>query len=498
MSLRSLTLRVKLTLWYTFVFAFIQYGLVAAVFFYRGNFVRHYVDQRKLDSAEALAKEMRDFGEPRSAADLREMIDGTEGFLHAWVRDPTGRIMARTNSPDIAPPPLSARESEMTGMVSAKIEALQEREAERLTGRSDKLRLITIPYRERGGYPLYIQVIARTADLGVFSELFSIYLPIGLIGAAFAAWLIAGRAVKPILQLSEAAAQVSPTGGSIDLQHSEEEITRLNGSLNKAIGRMEAGYRAQEQFISNVSHELKTPISVILTESQVLARGRATREEYSSWAQKVTSEMQRLGRLVESFLKLTRTTGGNEPNEREPVRVLDLALETVSHCTPLAILHSVRLVPNISLEGADGPDPIILGDEDLLRTLLDNLICNAIRFSPTDAVVEINVAFEPGYALCTVRDHGPGMPDEYLTTIFDRFVQVPGQNSRSKGTGLGLSIAQHIAQVHGGEVSAKNNPDGGCSFITKLPVEPSELPTDDDGASPREPSDLESEPTKLS
>lgn len=474
MSLRSLTLRVKLTLWYLFVFAFIQIGLVGAVVYLRGDHVRDYVDRGKIDAAESLAKNMRNFGEPRSPDQLRAMFTDPDDFVHAWVRDQSGRILARTTPADVAPPPLSSGESEQTGMIGAKLETLTPNDAERLTGVRRSMRLITIPYRERGSYPLYLQVITRTAYLGLFSELFSVYLPIGLIAAACAAWLIAGRAVKPILQLSEAAAQVSPTGGSIDLQHSEEEITRLNGSLNKAIGRMEAGYRAQEQFISNVSHELKTPISVILTESQVLARSQATRSQYATWAQKVTSEMQRLGRLVESFLKLTRTSSGNEPTAREPVRVLDLALETVSHCTPLAKLHDVRLVPNISLEGADGPDPIILGDEDLLRTLLDNLICNAIRFSPTAAVVEINVAFEPGFALCTVRDHGPGMPDEYLTTIFDRFVQVPDQNSRSKGTGLGLSIAQHIAQVHGGEVSAHNNEDGGCSFITRLPVEPSE------------------------
>jgi signal transduction histidine kinase len=295
----------------------------------------------------------------------------------------------------------------------------------------------------------------------------------GFLAAGLAGWLLAGRVVSPVEQLSEEVKQVSPK--TIDTRmavgSADDEITRLRQELNNALERLERGYAAQGRFIANVAHDLKTPIAVMLAESQVIRGHEESCEEYRRYRDSVEEEMRHLGGLVEGFLTLARADQGEFLARREPVPLHDILLDCVAHCTAEASHREVRIIPSIEATDVHA-EPEILGDPDLLCTMLDNLIRNAIRFSPVDATIDVRARSNQEHAALEVRDRGPGIPPAAIQTIFDRFAQASIQDARSKGTGLGLAIAKSVAELHGGKIGVTNCPDGGCCFTVELPLNP--------------------------
>jgi signal transduction histidine kinase len=295
----------------------------------------------------------------------------------------------------------------------------------------------------------------------------------GFLAAGLAGWLLAGRVVSPVERLREEVKQVGPRtiDSRMEVGSADDEMARLRRELNNALERLERGYAKQERFIANVAHDLKTPIAVMLTESQVVGGRDESLEEYRRYRATVEEEMRYLGGLVEGFLTLARADQGEFLARREPVPLHDVLLDCVSRCRAEASDRGVRIIPSIE-PAADGAEPEVLGDRDLLCAMLSNLIRNAIRFSPGNAAVDVRARCDQRRAAFAVRDRGPGIPPEVLPSIFDRFVQAPAAHARSQGTGLGLAIARTVAELHGGEIGVVNCADGGCRFTVRLPLRP--------------------------
>jgi signal transduction histidine kinase len=293
---------------------------------------------------------------------------------------------------------------------------------------------------------------------------------VGPIAAAIAGWFIGGIAVAPFERLRRLASGLRPesVGRSLEFDSSNSEVSRLTEELDRARQRMMEGFASQERFLSNVSHEIKTPISVMLLEAQTLDTDGAP-EHVRDFVESVGEEMHRLGKLVESFLTLTRVRDGKGIARIMRCGVNDLVMDSAEHCTPMARQHRVTLSPGL-LASEETMDASIAGEPELLRTMLDNLVRNAIRFSPVDDRVEIRASVADGSASIVVRDHGPGIPESLLTTIFDRFAQAGDEQRKGRGHGLGLAIAQGIAELHGGRISVENCEDRGCSFEIVLPL----------------------------
>lgn len=296
--------------------------------------------------------------------------------------------------------------------------------------------------------------------------------PVGLLAAAFAGWVIAGIAVRPLRQLGLIASQMRPDNLAqpIDFQSSAHELTSLKQELDQMRQRIETGYEAQERFVANVSHELKTPIATVLTEAQTLGRPDSSPREVRQFIESTQDEMRRLGRLVESFLMLTRVRHGKPlESTRTTIPVNDFVLDSLQHCWKFAEQHGVRLHAVLAEE--TDRDLLMIGDPELLRTLVDNLLRNAIRFSPQGSRVEVVVRTDGADKICIcVQDKGPGIPEPLIDRIFDRFAQGKGEEKLGRGSGLGLEIAQGIAELHGGRISVGNIRDGGCEFCATLPL----------------------------
>lgn len=477
---RHLPLRWKLTIWYLSLFGVIQASLLVAAMLFRQDAISQafHDDLRRWSSITA--QRIAALDRAWSQRDLERAIPMGAEFLFCTIRNrrgeeivATGEFQAGQLSTDQLMD-LLERDDRFSFMTVTADDAVA------LAQVDDELRVVALRFEDASREPYFLQGAVSAQPLRALPtlavDLFAIGIPVGLIACGVAAWLLAGKAVAPIMRISETVRSMDPSHleARVELQGEDAEIARLQDELNHALQRIEVAFQAQEQFISNISHELKTPVSVLLSEAQVLQAGsRKQRGRYQEFAASVEEEMRRLGQLVESFLTLARARHEGL-TRREQVPLNDIVLESVQHCSPLAGRGGVRVLAHLAeASSCDGPEfcnmePEILGDAELLRAMIDNLLRNAVRFSPSGGVVEVTVRVNAGSARIEVADEGPGVPDEIHATLFDRFVQGP-QETRRGGLGLGLAIARSVAELHGGTIGLSNRPSRGCVFWVQLP-----------------------------
>ncbi len=337
-------------------------------------------------------------------------------------------------------------------------------------------RLALKPLRDSEGRAFRLLVGSSDASydqmIGLTYRIVALTVIAGVAAAGLASWLIAGLATAPLHELRRLAGSLSPEGIDQDMvispsSLSSQELAALRKELEVARARLRQALNAQDRFISSVSHELKTPIAVLLTEAQTID-ARTLPDEPRKFVQSVTEEMRRLGRMVESFLTLTRVRGGMQLVSPDRCSINDVVIEAVQSSGKMARQYGVSVVP--ALADAD-VNPVITGDSELLRVMIDNLIHNAVRFSREGQRVEVSVVPIDATCQVRVRDFGPGVPEDLKDRLFERFVQAPGEAARGRGHGLGLSIAQGIAELHGGRIAVHNMTEGGgCEFTVSLPV----------------------------
>lgn len=287
-------------------------------------------------------------------------------------------------------------------------------------------------------------------------------------------WFISGIAVAPIYRAQELIQQLNPVDfnterGELETINESDgsEVDELSLEVDAARERIQAAFEAQERFLANVSHEIKTPIAVMMIESQTLDL-EGMPEEVVRFTHSVTDEMKRLGGLVESFLTLTRLQDGHDRSRGLRVSVNEFIMDSIEHCSTMAGQQRVRLRPQLLAEEHEF-DTAVQGEPELLVTMLNNLIRNAIRFSGEDGVVSVTARYDEGKVYISVQDEGPGIPEDRVDHIFDRFSQSEKGRRRGRGHGLGLSIAKGIAELHRGTIVARNT-EPGCEFCITLPT----------------------------
>lgn len=473
MPWRARSLRLKLVSWFVLVFFLIQTTLLAAVVFFRREMITRSLESSLSTAAESMIDNILNSEAPLESAAIHELVPKGTDFVFYAVRSADGAILASAGLPDGVELPLTNLELVPAGPIGGVHTTIGPVLAEQLTGDSSMLRVVTVPFR-RGTESYYFQAAARDQLLerllGPFMDLVLLGVPVGVVAAILAAWLIAGRAVAPMQKLLEAARDVSPKRLSerFEVDTTDREVEALEGELNSALERLEAGYRAQDQFLSNVSHELRTPVAVLLTHAQVAKLGERSMEKGYAFVEKSEVLLKRLGKVVESFLVLARADLTEHPTT-DSVSVVDIVLGCLHSCKDLADQKSVRLTSNFP-EALDD-DRMFEGDANLLQTMVENLVLNAISHSREGADVALNVEYTDSAVRILVRDAGPGIPEEYLERIFDRFVQAPSNSGRTDGSGLGLAIASGIAKLHDGSISVSNNEGAGCTFVVTLPLD---------------------------
>jgi signal transduction histidine kinase len=279
--------------------------------------------------------------------------------------------------------------------------------------------------------------------------------------------------------LLEVPSYPSPPAASPDALDSSgpREVQELVRAYQDMLLRVQAGQKAQRDFVANVSHEMKTPLTSIQGFAQALIDGTAaTPAEQQQAAGIIYAEAGRMHRLVVDLLDLARLDAGTANLKSEPVNLAAL-LETVGEKFALQARQA-----GVTLEVQPGALPAVIGDGDRLAQVLTNLVDNALRYTPSGGTVTLSTRLEPESACVLVRDTGTGIAPEALPHIFERFYRAdparPG--GKDHGAGLGLAIAQEIALGHHGTLTAESQPGQGSTFTLRLP-----LPRPSDRRKPR-------------
>jgi two-component system sensor histidine kinase MprB len=280
---------------------------------------------------------------------------------------------------------------------------------------------------------------------------------VGGVGLGVALGRLASRnVVAPIVHVTEAARHIAATedlGRRIEVE-TQDEVGELAAHFNAMLDTLERSVAAQRQLVADASHELRTPITSLRTNIEVLAESELSGPERERLLIDVEEQTRELGMLVADLIELAR---GDEPRrEREDVRLDELVGE--------AVARARRHAPGVRFESVLEP-AVVDGTRERLARAVNNLLDNAARHSPPGGAVEVRV--DAGGV--RVRDHGAGVAPEDLPHLFDRFYR--GASARGRpGSGLGLAIVRQVAEQHGGSVQASNAPDGGAEFVLALPA----------------------------
>jgi two-component system, OmpR family, sensor kinase len=284
-------------------------------------------------------------------------------------------------------------------------------------------------------------------------------LVVGLAGG----WWLAGRAINPINDISGAAVKIAAGDLSqrINLADTENELGRLGTVLNSTFDRLSAALEEQKQFTADAAHELRTPVSVVLTQTQTALNRERTAAEYRETVESCQRAAQRMRRLIESLLELARLDAGQEPMKRERVNLVSTTLDCTKLVQPLADQRKVQIYYEV-------PPLECVGDAERLGQVITNLLTNAVNYNKENGEVRIAGESKNGTAIITVADTGPGIPAEDLPHIFKRFYRA--EKSRTSGrTGLGLSISKAIIDAHGGALDVISESGKGTTFTIRLP-----------------------------
>ncbi len=280
------------------------------------------------------------------------------------------------------------------------------------------------------------------------------------------AFAIASRAIAPITRLSLAMREIGSDrlDRRLDAPPRNDEIGELVRSFNDLLARLEEAFARERQFISDASHELKTPLTSINANAQLLLRwGDRDETIRRESLETIQHESAMLAEMVNGMLTLAKADRG-DAMPKEPVSLAHVAQEALRSCAGRAAERGLALKYEPSVEST-----IVEGDAHLLRQLVGNLIDNAIKFTPAGHV-RVALGANGGDAWVEVNDTGPGIADDELARVFERFYRADKAHSRSvAGTGLGLAIVRSIARVHGGHVEAGRAPEGGARMRVTLP-----------------------------
>jgi heavy metal sensor kinase len=453
---KTLSLRARLTLWYTIALVLVLGLFGGDVLVEQKRLGIRRADQ-ELDSVHAtlatiFREELRELDAPELAA--REAKDAMRSLGDGIViLDGSGR-------------PLAAQLDRLTLADVMSRQSMPS--ALTIDSTSGEWRVHARSVTIEGG--TYTLVVARPLmDLAreqrEVREAMFVVIPLALLLAGAGGWWLASIGLRPVTQMASRAASIPLTGiEDLGPVPRDDELGQLARAFNALVSRLRAALQTQRQLMADASHELRTPVSVIRTATDVaLSREHRDEAEYRDALAIALTQAQRLGRVVEDMLTLARADVG-----AYPLRPVNLYLDDlIEDCRrAVAVLAAQR---NITVTATGTRDVPVRGDEELLRRLVVNLLQNAVQHSPKDGTVSVDVSPNGSRVYVRVVDSGTGIAESDRARIFERFVQLD-PSRRAEGTGLGLPIARWIADVHQGSLSVESTGPTGSTFCVVLPI----------------------------
>lgn len=457
MTLRPRSVRLRLTLWYAGALAVILLAFAVAVYAYAYRSLNAQVKAqlaRDFESIEKLVRtdpgELGELDDHGVATLFRVDRDGEMLFAaSAWQRLGFDEAVSRMPS----------------GKDHAHVVVADRRyriEIRTLVDGENEHRLAAATDEEAAQHAL--------DDL---AKILAIASPLALLLACVGGYILAGRMLAPVAAIARKAREITAERLSerLPIENAGDEFGKLAHVFNHTLARLEDSFHRLRQFTADASHELRTPLTALRSVGEVALRqpdsqsGRS-RDTYREAIESMLEEVDRLTRLVESLLQLTRADAGRATLKPEALDLAQLARETADHLRVLAEEKSQTIRLNVT----DGT--VVRADRDTLRQALINLLDNAIKYSPPGGSIDVSVRHDgEGRVQVCVTDAGPGIPADQHPLVFDRFYRVDKARSREAGgVGLGLSIARWAVEANGGRIELESAVGRGSSFRIILPM----------------------------
>lgn len=307
-------------------------------------------------------------------------------------------------------------------------------------------------------------VQARGDTLAALREASAIGLVVVAIAAVGLGWLVAGRALRPVRSLTEAAKRASELrlGQRLALTGPDDELKQLADTFDVMLERLDAAFTSQKRFVANAAHELRTPLTAMRTAIEVtLSRPARTPAELEAMANRVKRSVERAEATVEALLTLSTSEAG--PVAHEPVDLATAAEDALDAAR--AAIDQRHLEIEAALEPARTQ-----GDRVLLERMIANLVENAVRHNHPGGWVGLRTSQENGSAVFEIANTGPEVPAEQVPTLFEPFARAHQRVAGSDGVGLGLSIASAIAHAHNATIDGRPRDGGGLEMSVAVPT----------------------------
>lgn len=287
-------------------------------------------------------------------------------------------------------------------------------------------------------------------------------------GSALSAYVLAGRVLRPVRRITAAARDLSEHSldRRLHLDLPADELGNLAATFDAMLDRLQTAFDVLQRFTADAAHELRGPLAALRSEVEVTLRRERDAPGYRGALDTVLAETERLTRIVDHLLVLARADAGELRPALQRVDVFDFLEETAERWRSLAGRSSVRIVVDIPRE------ELVTIDPELMRRAVDNLLVNAIRYSPAGGTISMTAAFDESAWRLAVADQGPGVEAAVRPRLFQRFSRSDPSRSRDTGgSGLGLAHAAAVVEAHGGTIRLDEAHEGGALFVVELPRE---------------------------
>ncbi len=459
MNLRRTNVRFRLTLWYSitlFIILLLYAGITILLTYLN---LRNNLD-RQLEKDYEVIEEMIEIRPDNTIG----MDEDDDSFLQErWVeiRTPSGKLLYNSRPftgqdlPEWTPTENMLMKMTFTSLTTKSHLRLRSLIAKtNIDGHTFILRL----FRPEG--PLFKEINGYLLLLGVA-------LPLALIISAFGGYWLAGRLLSPVHKMTETARQIGANNLTerLPVDNPSDELGRLAVTFNDLLERINESFERLKQFTYDAAHELRTPLTAIRSTGEVALQKPQEAETYREIIGSILEENNRLTNLVNSLLLLSRADSDKFILNRENADLTELTAQTIELIQPLAEEKKQTILFK------KGLSPILSTDKTLFRQALLNLLDNAIKYSPENTCITVELNKTGTEVLIRVTDQGDPVPDELQKKIFERFYRLDKSRSRkSGGTGLGLSIAKWAVEVQGGKITLTTGNLRGNTFIIHMPI----------------------------
>ena len=462
----NLPIKWRLTLWYGGVLSLILIIFASGIFIYFKNSLKDSIDAKIRSIGEVLSSSMTEAHGASVFGNFERYLENVLGrkpkgkFIQ--IMDTSGRIGAKMSDieGEALPTSFNALERAMRGEIVY----------ETIERTKPRLRMVTIPIMDNKKVTSVVQVGTSLED---FDEtirklllIMIISIPTSIIVTIVVGYFMAKKALRPVDQIRRAAVKISSSNldEKIDITGRRDELGRLAETFNAMIGRLKDAFQRINQFSIDVSHELKTPLTILKGETEVALRKEREKDDYRKLLLSNLEEIDRMSCIIDDLLLLSKADTKEIKLNIEEVALRDLIMDVCMNMKVVADKKSVEL------QISELEDVRLKGDELKLRRMLLNVVENGIKYSHVGGKVSVSSYINDGYAWIDVKDNGIGISEDDIKYVFDRFYRADRSRKRESGSGLGLSISRWIAGAHKGSIEVKSQPAQGSVFTIKLPI----------------------------